>query len=804
MKIKDRLRRHFSDRSIYEKRVIVFWIDEREEFREEFESIEIENVKKVVLDERNMFEIKVLLEYEDTSSDYLVYTTLDMESKDNWLLGTYLKSRKFRADFVSLVMEELSIPYDLRYLVEESVDFFRNNRNVERFKQLKGEESPESEEKLIAMVLSAEASLDHVDLEPAFGKILGKFLDGIKIKSEKLFWRISRKLGYKGKEDPRSLAKFLLLSDFLIEAPDSLLSKFQKFDASTFASNLVRIWRSSDEEGYIKVCKPIEDELNIKGIIPDIGMEDLSKVDTFRSVDEILIERMVNVITSEAIKKELLGLIERRLETFWGRKMENEYLALGNAIKLLSNDFFPENISSLDEGVSIYAQRIYKMDQLYRKYHFHASKSEIEVLDKLFQVIEKRYSELSSTLDEKWHQVLVKVENWKAKQILPQWRFFTRKIATLKRKAFLIFSDALRYEIAQELSERIKKVGFEVEIIPMLGVVPSYTQLGMASLIYKKGKVTINESGIVFVDGLNTSGLEGRKKLFERNGLQVEIFDFEYFKNLSKNTMREKLKGVQLAAIYHNMIDRIGDDPGSEGRVFEAAQSTIDELTHLVKRIFDNLGVSEIYITSDHGFLYQEKPIEPWKEIESPSLNAIYKKRRFIISKENVVLEGFYRIDLSYIGSDAFVYIPHGLARIKVQGGGNRFVHGGASLQEIVIPLIRISKSRERESRIKGVEIVKIDEIPSSVFTLKIFKEEESKAGFDIRVYVEDSYGNVISDVKSIKLRENLIYKTTLTLKRKEYDKKSIYYIVIEDPEKKDRNTFPVKINILLFDEFDM
>lgn len=805
MKIEERLRKLFSDRSIYEKRVIVFWIDEKEDFKEDFESIEIENVKKLVLDEENMFEVKVLLEYKDTDSDYLIYTCLDMESENNWLLGTYLKSKKFRADFVSLVMEEFSIPHHLRELVKEGVDFFKDNVRLEKLKRLKGIEELEDEEELIKVILSVEASLDHVDLEPAFGKVLEKLLNGSKVKAEKLFWKISKKLEYSGKGDPKTLSKFLLLSDFLIDAPDSLKAKFKSFRPSNSAANLVRIWRSSNKEGFSKVCEIVENELRIKNIISELGIGDLAKLDTFKAVDEVLIERIADVIESGTVKKEFLELIEKRLETFWGRKMKDEYLALENSIRLLLEDFLPVKIDSLDDGIMLYAERIFRMDQFYRKFHYHSSRSRTEALKGIVPVVERKYSELSSRLDEMWHPVLKRIEKWGAKHILLQWRFFTRKVMMLQRKSILIFSDALRYEIAHELSREIKDAGFKVEIIPMLGVVPSYTQLGMAALLYKEGKIDIDESGVVFVDGLNTSGIDGRKKLLEKNGLKAEFFDFEDFKKLSKVEMREKLKGVRLAVIYHNTIDRTGDDPKSEGRVFEAAQDAIDELSQLVKRIFDNLGVSEVYIIADHGFIYQEEPLERWKEIESPTVKTIFKKRRFVISKEKMNIEGFYMMRLSYIGSDAFVYIPHGLTRIKVQGGGSRFVHGGASLQEIVVPCVRVLRTRERKSRIEGIEIGKIDEIPTSVFTLKVFREATSQSGFDVLAYVEDALGNIISDVKTIRLRkEDLIYKVTLTLKRAEYDKEATYHIVIEDPERKEKKKFDVKVNILFFDEFDL
>jgi len=43
------------------------------------------------------------------------------------------------------------------------------------------------------------------------------------------------------------------------------------------------------------------------------------------------------------------------------------------------------------------------------------------------------------------------------------------------------------------------------------------------------------------------------------------------------------------------------------------------------------------------------------------------------------------------------VLIPNSINRMRVKGAGSRFVHGGASLQEVVIPVIRVGKQRETD-----------------------------------------------------------------------------------------------------------
>src|SRR5699024_11614517 len=79
-----------------ESRKIVFWTDMDEEFVTDYEKVVIDGVKIVHLHDNNQFYVKHLLEEEDTNSSYLIYTNLNLDSKDNWLYDTvmYSKDRK--------------------------------------------------------------------------------------------------------------------------------------------------------------------------------------------------------------------------------------------------------------------------------------------------------------------------------------------------------------------------------------------------------------------------------------------------------------------------------------------------------------------------------------------------------------------------------------------------------------------------------------------------------------------------------------------------------------------------------------
>lgn len=75
------------------KRRIIFWYDEEKEFEDKLDEIPLENAKLLVLTGTNNFAAKKLLTVDDTTSNYLVYSPITYESKeDDWLLNIELYS----------------------------------------------------------------------------------------------------------------------------------------------------------------------------------------------------------------------------------------------------------------------------------------------------------------------------------------------------------------------------------------------------------------------------------------------------------------------------------------------------------------------------------------------------------------------------------------------------------------------------------------------------------------------------------------------------------------------------------------
>ena len=102
--------------------------------------------------------------------------------------------------------------------------------------------------------------------------------------------------------------------------------------------------------------------------------------------------------------------------------------------------------------------------------------------------------------------------------ILPQRMFYSSFVEphiAKNEKVFVIISDALRYDCAKELTDILNTERKGIATIDALqGVLPSYTKLGMASLLPNKS-ISLDDKDNIYVDGISASGTENRDKILK-------------------------------------------------------------------------------------------------------------------------------------------------------------------------------------------------------------------------------------------------------------------------------------------------
>ena len=118
----------------YDRRII-FWQDPDGEFSSLVDELSFDGVKILKLTGKNNFAAKQLLSETDTYSNYLVYNPISYpDVRDNWLLDIELYSEEFRADLLSIRMQELGMSptSQMRKAMKSYSKFFDNKERVAR------------------------------------------------------------------------------------------------------------------------------------------------------------------------------------------------------------------------------------------------------------------------------------------------------------------------------------------------------------------------------------------------------------------------------------------------------------------------------------------------------------------------------------------------------------------------------------------------------------------------------------------------------------------------------------------------
>lgn len=467
------------------------------------------------------------------------------------------------------------------------------------------------------------------------------------------------------------------------------------------------------------LARTAEDNLNYADHIGEIPWEALKVTDVFDAGEREVIRRLVEGISAKTMSyRDIADVISaRRRDSFWFDDYATLYEGLSAAADLIPairNATF--HISGFDDGLTRYRDEWFRIDQLYRQFTQSYLTAEYkQPIEALADLVENAYvTDFLAPLGVAWQQQVDAVAQWHTVGMTSQSSFYDDYVAptlTGRKKTVVIVSDALRYEVADELSTKIRGENkFSASIDAMLGVLPSYTQLGMAALLPHTTLAHSPEGDPVLVDGKKSDGTVNRSKILAAvGGTAIQAGDFIEMKPADR---RDLYSSNQVLYVYHDTIDATGDKAVSERRTFTAAADAVRELIDIVKKLA-SANATNIIVTADHGFLYQRSKLaEQFNLTVKPQGDQIVtSKRRYVLGRGLKKDAAFTTFQPGQVGlsSDLEVQIPNSIQRIVQPGAGFQFVHGGASLQEIVVPVIRINKSRS-----DTVEPVNVDIHPES------------------------------------------------------------------------------------------
>lgn len=751
----------------FEKHRIVFWYDPGHEFRPAFEALALDGVERIEVTNTE-FAVKHRVLREEPKRRFLLYRDGPRPADiDNWLLDIELAHGVFKSDQVAIWLADLGLPISFEEVVREHQEFFRSGRRLEKLKAIvRGDDTKAKlRQRMLGVCAGADGDFDTV-VEALLGELAARKDDGLRLigrvgLSGFLWDQMKRLFGYRADQPS--------VGDFAITLFKSCYQNAVGGEAILAPEALVffRRWKNNRnaEEAFAALSAEYAEAL---GVAQDLAKRDfrtLIEIDYFEEVDRAIIRALVREVGSQTVAQgDVLNGIRQRRQSHWYGSYRDLYEAIGFAAEFQhAIAQVTLGMTSLAEGVERYAKSWFRIDQLYRKYIWRMQKSgQATLMRELFERVENHYvNSYLVRLNEAWQTHVDAAETWSAHPVPAQRTFYREHVGEFRRrdqKVCVIISDALRYEVAEELLGRIRSLDrYEASIDPMFGCLPSYTQLGMAALL-PNGELQIadNDSGTVLVDGQSSQGIENRKKILAtgRTGDRTTAVKADDLMGLDKDEARALVRDHDVVYVYHNLIDAIGDKRDSEERVFEAAEDTIEEIVRVVKKL-NGANANNVIVTSDHGFIYQHRPIEE-SDFSSAQVEGdviLFRDRRFILGhglKGNHGLRRFTPGQACLEGSVELL-IPKSINRLRRQGSGSRFVHGGAALQEIVIPVVKINKKRQSDTTAVEVEIIGSSNqlITSSQISVRFYQVTavtEKTQARTLRAGIYAQSGELISD----------------------------------------------------------
>ena len=421
-------------------------------------------------------------------------------------------------------------------------------------------------------------------------------------------------------------------------------------------------------------------------------------------------------------------------------------------------------LNTPDEYVMRYQEDYYVVDQLYRQaeeLYFKIDPS-CELFTTIQQTkgnLDQNYAKLCNRMNLEWTRCIKDAGGMQEVHLLRQYDFYDERIKPIQKKVVVIVSDALRYEVAQELIGELAKSRHVATLKPALAMLPTETKYCKPSLLphnelklYGQG-----DKQDMAVDNHILDTTEKRSDHLQRYRDGAICVPFETVAEYNQDKNREIFKH-SLVYIFHDVIDKTGHD-GNAKQVTQACHEAITELGTMIPKIHASYNVTEVYVTSDHGFLFNDIVFAE-KDKHKIEEDTLERSSRYYLTTSDKEVNGIIKFPLDEVSAmvnvgDVFVAVPQGTNRLAAPSGGYMFTHGGAAMQELIIPII--TSRQERADNKQPVGVMVLDRklsMQASRLRFKLLQTEAVSMDMKERIVNVALYHNdeAVTPVKTIPL----------------------------------------------------
>jgi len=593
------------------------------------------------------------------------------------------------------------------------------------------------------------------------------------------------------------LWRLLLFSEFAFDLPVELPPALRNvpratLEARPLVDDLCDRLRNDirTQAMYIDRAEAIESELSLVTACADL--KDFGIRDTFPFEERWFLDQTVQAISSDDIDRVRQMLDRHQLSVWMGRgESQAQWDVIRTATALMQScddiaRFVAEHTRSQGALIDFYTSSLRETDRHHREFEEIAG-DHIDpdgVLRSVVTKARRRYQRLMVDVQAAFVRHLER-DGWPPSGRLSNAdvfdKFVAPKLQTTGWRVAYILVDALRFELGVALEHQLAADG-RATLHVACAQLPTVTQIGMASLLPTAGQsLRLTRQADVIVPSIGDFALANVTQ-------RMMLLRSAYGDRFAESPLAEFVRGkvvvpatVDLLVLRTNEID---------DRLENSPESALDVIHDALKRLrgavneLRKLGFKDVVIATDHGFFINlgfeagdvcPKPVGNWINVHERSLlgDGSSDESNFVLNAAHVGIKG----DFNQLA---------GPRTISSYRAGQRYLHGGVSLQEAVVPVIELKL--DALSSIKAIPMtVRLEykqgakRITTRLPVLKVTVEGgdlfAGETVIEFLLEAQDEGGRVVGEVRA----SNCLNPATRTLSLKPGDSTQIAMKMHED-----------------------
>ncbi|WP_155286675.1 BREX-1 system phosphatase PglZ type A [Lacticaseibacillus zhaodongensis] len=810
----------------------VVWYDDDGSFAEDIEEIAQRlpaGIELLQMQADEQFNTKLRLE-EISRADgaALVYSPAPEPPLAQNFLADFIRfGAKYTADATAMLLDQLNLPKTLRSFVGDQQKFFNNKRRASEFGRLYTTTNKPELVEMAVLTRANEATVISVlqvvgssslDADNDYLQLFAKY--GLADE----FWNmIDQTFAFNNiQHDLMQLFSALFLNFAFAQADTQMPDRLSSYTANNLNNAVAFIDHSRDKKSLDAdmqvLAAKVWQYVNGGSIFGKLEMDVLVQIDAFAEIDITIINWLVARIKARdfgitANRLSLAEIADARTRMNFGYQYADAYAAIVDALHILT---WAAELpgGELNAQIEWYTNSGYKLDQTYR--HFTKLTTGLksvqrELVDELADGVENRY--LNDFLTPS-------ISNWTdayAPRLVShdqlQRNFYQRYVGSKSEsRTVVIISDAFRFEAAKELQAQLEgRDMFSTQMDYAITALPSVTYFGMPALL-PNHELSYTGDTTVLVDGQKANTEETRRKILQKQNPASVNEQLDNFRvHMNSGQRKAFLAEQKVVYLYHNQIDTTGEKEKQEDETFSATAIAIKEIAEVVG-LLRNLSVRNIIITADHGFIYRWSPIDEADKIELQG-STERKEQRYAISNDPIAEVGVKSQQLGELlgSTDArWVSYPTSGRIFRAPGAGQNYVHGGASPQEMIVPVLQI-KAQLGKSQAVPVELTDVTagarRITSREVVVRLNQVQaisDKVTAADYTAVFTDAQGTPISGTVQLRIdsREadpkNRIFTTRFTLTDQQFVNQATYYLVLTNLSNNTETKYPYTMDMMI------